>query len=106
MGFLGQFFFGKKEKEALLVHIPFRLVSSMDAMIYLHNSNSLEMDHINYDDIVEAGVEFIVRQSLTVHPPEPPTTPEPTRKPKKQNSTPVYYVEDHIATSRGRSQMR
>lgn len=105
MGFLGQFFFGKKEKEAMLVHIPFRLVSSMDAMIYLHNSNSLEMDHITYDDIVEAGVEFIVRQSLTVHPPEPPAPSEP-RKQKKQNATPVYYVEDHLATSRGRSQLR
>ena len=104
MGFLGQFFFGKKEKEALLVHISYRLVSSMDTLVYVHNANTNEIDHITYDDIVEAGVEHIVREALRIKPQIVPES-EPKR-PKKQNATPAFYVEDHISNSRGRNQSR
>jgi hypothetical protein len=104
MGFLGQLFFGKKEREAILVHIPYRLVSGMDTLVYVHNSNTNEMDHISYDDIVEAGVEHIVREALRIKPQI--VEPKEIQKPKRQNATPAFYVEDHVSTSRGRNQSR
>lgn len=104
MGFLGQIFFGKKEREAMLVHIPYRLVSGMDTLVYMHNSKTNEIDHICYDDIVEAGVEYIIRESLRLKP-QIVETEEP-KKPKRQNASPAFFVEDHVSNTRGRNQSR
>lgn len=91
MGIIYDLLFKRREKEQVVFSISQHLVSGMDTLVYLHNSQSNPIDHVTIDDVAEAGIEYILRKCLKVADAEEKKEEAPK---KKANIKPVYYVEE------------
>lgn len=96
MSWLGDVLFGKREKQAILVHLSPKVVAGMETLVYLHNTRTAEIDHITLDDVLEYAAGAVVRKTLKIVREEP-------KKPTDSSDV-VDYVTHRIGS--GRKQLR
>ncbi|WP_054029092.1 hypothetical protein [Bacillus sp. FJAT-28004] len=98
MSWLGDVLFGKREKQAILVHLSPKVVAGMETLVYLHNARTAEVDHITLDDVLEYAAGAVVRKTLKI------ANREESKKPPSDSSEVVDYVTHRIGS--GRKQLR
>ena len=75
MSWLGDVLFGKREKQAILVHLSPKVIAGMETLVYLHNARTAEIDHITLDDVLEYAAGAVVRKTLKIANREEPKKP-------------------------------
>lgn len=94
MSWLGDALFGKREKQAILVHLSPKVVAGMETLVYLHNARTAEVDHITLDDVLEYAAGAVVRKTLKI------ANREESKKPPADSPEIVDYVTHRIGSAR------